>query len=223
MRDYVPRHEGKKIGWLGNLVKWMNANGTAHGFTNAEVNDFAAVAAQAPVEIKKCLAAQDAARAATADKKDALHKAVQQARQVAQRLQRYPGVSNADRAAAGITVPDTTPTPTDPEDILAIVPPMIALDFSIRQQVTIHWGPGPRNEQRNGRPAGTCGCQIQIACGGFPEKETDWEILELSTRSPYIHIVKESTPTTIAYRARYLGKTLQFGAFGAPASCTVSV
>jgi len=33
----------------------------------------------------------------------------------------------------------------------------------------------------------------------------------------------DTIPTTYAYRARYVGKKLKSGPFGAPATCTVSV
>ena len=134
-----------------------------------------------------------------------------------------PRATDGDRAAAGLTVLDTTLTPTAADQILTITPPLVHLDFSVHSQVTIHWGPNPGNERFNGRPYGTQGCEIQFHRGGLPAQESDWTILDTDTNSPYIHIVHENEPTTYAYRVRYVGNKLQRGPFSAPAVCTVSV
>ena len=118
---------------------------------------------------------------------------------------------------------DTTPTRLAPDAIFAIPPPLLSLDFSIRHQVTIHWGPNPCNERNNARPAGTFGCEIQFARGRVPAEEALWTQLGIGTESPLIHNVHDSEPVTYAYRARYLSRNAKYGPFGAPATCTVSV
>jgi len=223
MHDYIPGDEANKMEWLGRFAVWVGANGTSQGFTSAEVSDFIALASQAPVEVAHCITAHNVARAATATKKDAINRAIRQARIMAQRLQIYPTMTDTARAAANITIPGLNPTPTDPEDILALLPPLLLLDFSMRHQITIHWGPNPANEQRNGRPIGVRGCQIYAARGGIPDEESGWIALDLSTRSPHIHQVEETTPTTYVYRARYVGINLKYGNFSDHATCTVSV
>ena len=65
--------------------------------------------------------------------------------------------------------------------------------------------------------------QVQTARGGIPAEEALWTTLEIDTQSPTIHTIHEDTPTTYAYRVRYIGKNLKFGPFGDPAVCTVSV
>jgi len=132
-------------------------------------------------------------------------------------------MTNEERAAARLTVPDTTPTPADPEAIFAIAPPLLRLDFSIRHQVTLHWGPNPGNERNNARPSGTFGCEIQCARSGIPEDETRWMPLKINTKSPFLHHVHDTEPTTYAYRARYIDKKGEYGPFSALATCTVSV
>ena len=127
------------------------------------------------------------------------------------------------RAEAGLTIRDTARTKSSDDDILTITPPMVHLDFSVGQQITIHWGPNPQDERRNGRPQGVVGCEIQVHRGGLPEHEAEWQILDTDTNSPYVDMVHEDTPTTYAYRARYLGKRQKHGAHGDPAVCTVSV
>lgn len=41
--------------------------------------------------------------------------------------------------------------------------------------------------------------------------------------SPCIHSLDVDTPTTVAYRGRYVGKNLKLGPYGDPVECTVTV
>jgi len=223
MSDYVPRNEAEKINWLKDLALWLDANGLAHGFTQQQIDDFHAMADDSDDAYAAHLAAQLTARAATVNKNTVLGGCVALARDYVQKLQHDLTMTDAERAAAGITVPDTTPTPTALEAILEILPPLLLLDFSIRHQVTIHWGPNPGNEHQNAKPTGVMGCEIQYAKGGVPTEESGWISIGLDTESPMIHDVTEITPTTYVYRARYVDKKLHYGKFGDPAECTVSV
>jgi len=223
MPDYIPRDEARRVQWMANLAAWLNAHGTTHGFTPAEISAFSAAATAAQTALSDNVALKAAARAGTTTKKAAIAAALEMARDNVRRIQSNPNTTDGDRGAAGITIPDTNPTPTSADEILTIEPPLLLLDFSVRRQVSVHWGPNPHNEQQNGRPAGTTGCQIQTARGGIPATEAGWTDLGLDTRSPHIHTVHEDEPTTYAYRVRYVGKNLKYGPFSAPATCTVSV
>jgi len=225
--DYIPSKEPAKILWMWNLMVWLvsdgAANALAHGFAAKEACTFYFAVFQAKLAADNNVSKQAAARAATAAKNTALATAIAMARDNAQRLQNDPTMTNADRAAAGLSVHDAIPTSTARDEVMTIPPPLLRLRFNIRRQVTVHWGPNPSDESHNGRPAGTIGCQIQYARGGIPTDETQWIALDVDTDSPILHVVDETTPTTYAYRARYVGKNLKFGPFGDPSVCTVSV
>jgi len=223
MFDYVPKDDPGKMLWISNFAAWLNANGATHGFVPAEIAAVNTAASSAAAAVAAHVTQQAAARAATAAKNAALAEALALLRATAQRLQSWPTTTDADRAAVGITVRDATPTPVSPDEVKTIPPPLLLLEFGVRGQVTIHWGPNPGNEHENARPAGTVGCQIEFARGGIPEDEKQWTMLAIDTESPYIHLVHDTAPTTYAYRARYQGKKLTFGPYSAPATCTVSV
>jgi len=223
MPDYIPRDEARRVQWMANLAAWLNAHGAAHGFTPAEISAFSAAATAAQTALSDNVALKAAARAGTTIKKAAIAAALEMARDNVRRIQSNPNTTDGDRGAAGITIPDTNPTPTPADEILTIEPPLLVLDFSVRRQVSVHWGPNPHNEQQNGKPAGTTGCEVQTARGGIPDTEAGWTHLEQFTRSPVIHNVHEDEPTTYAYRVRYVGKKLKYGPFSAPTTCTVSV
>jgi len=223
MHDYIPTNEADKMQWLANFTTWVGINGASHGLSPTEANDLVVKTGNANSAFGDNVAAQAAAKAATAAKNTALAEVFAMARDFAQRIQNDPNTSDADRAAAGLTIHDAGITPTHADDALTIAPPLLLLDFSVRRQVTIHWGTNPANEHQNHRPAGTIGCQIQYAHGGIPTDENLWIVLDIDTESPIIHTVTDTAPATYAYRARYVGKNLKMGPFGDPATCTVSV
>ena len=220
---YIPPDDAGKLLWLTNFNTWMQANGGTHGFSAGELTSLGTETIGFSGAMVNNTNALAAARAATAAKNTSRGTAFALARAYAQRLQNDPNTTDADRAAAGLTVPDTTPTAATATDIMTIPPPLLLLDFSVRRQVTVHWGPNPSDERNNGRPAGTLGCQVQAARGGISLNEASWIALEIDTESPIIHVVNESVPITYAYRARYVGRNLKFGPLGDPVVCTVSV
>jgi|GEM_PF-1875030 len=225
MPDYIPRDDPSKILWLTNFSAWLTANGAGHGFTPAEITAFSTAAGDASTAVTNNVTAQAAAKSATAAKNTALGAAIDLARADAQRLQNDPNMTDEERADAGLT----------------IAPPLLVLDFSVRPALwhkapaSANGGlpkadamraastPNPSDERENGRPSGTIGCQVQYAHGGIPAEESAWTALEIDTESPIIHTIPGTTPTTYAYRARYVGKNLKMGPFGDPAVCTVSV
>jgi len=223
MPDYIPRTDEGRILWLTQFTAWLNANGASHGFNSIDINAMTTATTAATTAFTGYETARAAAKAARTTKDDKIGEAIALAREDAQRIQTYPTTTDADRANAGLTIPDTTSTPSSDDKILTTPAPLLLLDFSVRRQVTIHWGPNPHNEHQNARPAGTIGCQIEYAIGGIPASENDWHVLETDTESPCIHSVHEEAATTIAYRARYVGKNLKLGAYGDPVVCTVTM
>ena len=223
MRDYIPTNDAERVNWLMELALWLEANGLAHGFTQQQIDDFHLKAAEAQTVLSDHLLAQTAARSATVNKNVVIGDTVALARDYAQKLQHDLSMTDVERAAAGITVPDTTHTATALDAITALLPPQLLLDFSIRHQVTIHWGPNPGNEHQNPKPHGVMGCEIQYAKGAVPQEETGWISLGLDTDSPMQHHVTETAPAIYIYRARYVDKKLNYGNFSDHAQCTVSV
>ena len=221
--DYIPGSEAERIAWLIHFMMWMDTHGVSHGFSPAEITALDTEVTGADTAYTHSIDLQAAARAGIVAKQDAIADALHLAREDVKRLQASPTMTDADRADAGITVPDTIPTPTDPEAVRELEMPGVLLDWSKPLQVIIHWGLNPHDEHRNARPAETIGCQIQYHRGGIPEHEADWIDLDSDTESPYIHIIHEDTPTTYAYRACWIGKKINRGPYGDPAVCTVSV
>lgn len=221
--SYIPKDDAGKLAWFINFNNWLAAHGTDHGLSAAEVAEFNTQTGDSQTAFTGNVEAHAAAKAAVELKDTVFGVNERLARNFAQRLQHDPTMTNEDRAAAGLTVPDKKPTKSDPDEILETEAPQAALDFSKRGQVTIHWGPNPLDERHNGRPHDTIGAEIQFHRGGVPATEAEWQLLEMDTDSPCVHVVHEDEPTTYAYRVRYVGKNLKHGPHGDPVVCTVSV
>ena len=221
--DYIPRDEAGRVAWLLHFAGWMTTNGAGHGFTPAEIATLNTDVNDANTAVADTVNKEADFRAAVVSKQEAIGGAIHLSREDVRRLQADPTMTNADRAAAGITVPDAGPTPASAATVHELTPPECALDWSKRLQVTVHFGLNPHDEHRNARPAGTLGAQIQYHRGGLPTMESEWANLDIDTESPYIHILHEDTPTTYAYRACWVDKKLNHGPYGDPAVCTVSV
>lgn len=223
MAGYIPSKDLDKLVWASNFSKWLAAHGEEHQITPEEISalgeaEAAAVAASAHFE-----KLQAAARDAAADKKAAFGQVGRLARKLARRVQADPDTTDDDRAAAGITVVKKTKTPKPAVDIMRIVPPLVVAEYTGGDEVVLHWGPNPTNENHNGRPAGTYGCEIQVARGGIPEDEAAWVILDFATKSPFRHSIDLSGPVAFAYRIRYVNKKHGRGAFGEPVVFAVSM
>ena len=81
----------------------------------------------------------------------------------------------------------------------------------------------PGNEKENGNPRGVSGVRLEIAYGGLPTSNDGWKLLDHDTESPYLHVVNNNEPVTVAYRARWMSRNLKPGPPGEGAQCTVSV
>lgn len=219
---YIPGDEDGKLFWLSNFAAKLPTYAASLGLTGTEPADMTTKSDAAAASRLASDNAQAAARAAIQTKRANIADAVSFARSLVARIQPHPAMTDTIRADLQITIPDTTPTPSSPDDVMNIPPPLVRLDWSVRRQITIHWGPNPGDERNNGRPSGTVGAQIMWARGGIPTNEASWVALEIDTDSPFIHHVDEDAPITLAYRARYVGKNLKFGPPSDPATCTVT-
>lgn len=84
-------------------------------------------------------------------------------------------------------------------------------------------GPNPGNEHRNAKPHGVMGCEIQYAHGEVPQQVACRISLGLETASSVPHRMPDPDPATFIYSTRHIDKKRNYGNFGDPVECTVSV
>lgn len=223
MPDYIPSRESDKLLWLTNFNSFAQAQGAALGASPAQLADLGTGVTTAFTSKATADTAQASAQAAVATKNTDISAAVALARALAQFFQNNPAMTDAQRAQAGMTIPDTTPTPGGGVDISLLPPPLVVLDFSKRNMVTVHWGVNPGNEANNAKPAGVLGAQIEYARGGIPANEASWVVLDRDTESPLPWTFSESVSIKLAFRARWVGKNLRLGTAGDPVTCNLTV
>jgi len=216
MRDYIPTKEPEKMAWLQSFAEWIAANGAGHEIPPDTVVALCKAVEDADAACTEYAALHAAALDASAAKKQAMAEAFHLARVTAQRVQVADSTTDEDRAAAGITIPKTAKTSPPAGYIKSLPPPEILIKYTGDDTFAIHWGPNPSNGRKNARPAGTAGCELQIARGGIPSDDASWVAVQLYTKSPIIIPVDETDPGPNAYRARYLSTKLEKGPFSAP-------
>jgi len=222
-RDYIPSSEAEILEWLTRFKTWLLANGTSHGLSQQEVDDIVAAIDTAIAACAECDIREAAYHAGIQDKRHDLADALSAVRAVVKRLQADPTMTDGARADAGMTVPDSQPTPSSQQAVLELNVPQFILDWSKPHQITIRWGTNPGDERNNAKPPNILGVQIQYCRGGIPEQESAWLTLDIDTRSPYIFTVHDDTPTTYAIRMCWMDKKGNKGPYCLPSECTVTV
>lgn len=128
-----------------------------------------------------------------------------------------PLVSDDQRLEMGYPVRDREPTPTSPDYVGSLEPPILLLDWSKKSQVTAHFGVNPSNEKQNAKPTAIAGAKIWYRIESGP-----WVFVADDTNSPYLHNFIITEPLNVEYRAQWFDKKGRLGAFGETARCTVT-
>jgi hypothetical protein len=188
--DFIPRGDAEFNAWQANFVTYANANQLALGLIPA---DLTLIILSQPVwtlSFTAHVAAQASAQSARATK-DANRTALEVLiRALVRRLQASPSVSDAERAALGITVPDSGATAA----ASPTTRPVCEVDTSQRLRHTIDFT-DEGTPARKAKPAGVLGAEpIRAApvrkrfgtLGPTPPVDPgELMFLAVDTRSPY--------------------------------------
>ncbi len=219
--DYLPHREAELDEWLQSFAKRLAQVGPQVGFDANLIADIQAAVDDWVQSYQSHLAKHDEARGARQTKDARRRATVALVRKAVRMLQAAPNLSDGQRQLLNITVKDRTLTPLSPDYIRAVKAPLIWLDFSVRGQITIHFGKNPKKERENAKPEGILGAKIWYR---RTDSDTDggWQWLADCTNSPYVHVVGSKTPMTFEYRVQWFDRKLRTGSFGDPVSATVT-
>jgi hypothetical protein len=182
--DYIPIPDSAFDTWLANYLTYLNANVVALGLTALDTDVTALNSAQTDWQTKypAHITAQGAAATARQAKDASRNTFVTIFRRLTQRLQTSSSVSDAERAALGITIPDRDPTPVGPPSTR----PVLQADTSQRQQIGIAFV-DEGTPTSKAKPAGVSGCEIWVKLGGAPPADlSECDYLATDTRTPYV-------------------------------------
>jgi hypothetical protein len=215
--DYIPKDDARFDEWLENFEANISAIATPLGIPSGLITAVNTAYANWDLAYDAHTVARNAAQAAAETKDEARDAAKDAVRPVVGIVQKNPGLTDAQRETLAITVPDRRPTPTSPEYVASLAPPLLLLDWSRRSQVTIHFGVNPSNEKQNAKPEDIAGAKIW-----FRIESGRWEFVADDTNSPYLHNFAITEPQNVEYRAQWFDKKGRLGVFGETARCTVS-
>lgn len=216
-KDYIPCSDAEFDEWFRNFAANISAIATPLGISPAMITEVTDAYANWQPGYAAQQMARNAAQAAT-ETKDALRDTGKETvRPLVGVLQAHPGLTDAQRAILGITVPDRKPTPASPEYVTALAPPLLLLDWSGRGLVVVHFGVNPSNEKNNAKPHGIFGARIWSRQDGG-----DWEYVAVDTNSPYTHNFSITKPVSVEYRAQWIDKQMRPGPFSQTVKCVVT-
>ena len=216
MAGYIPKSDIEFDQWLEKFKSYVVAHATQIGISSMEMQTLVAKWSDWKTAYNDAITATTVYHGKIETKDDKQDDVEKYARYIAQRSTSYHGTSDEDREGMGITVRDTEPTPTSPEYVMELDPPLLKLDLR-SGQVTIHFGVNPGNENKNAKPENIAGAKIWYRVGAG-----EWQWLGDDTNSPYLHNIDLSTCGALEYRAKWIDKKMRIGLFSMVAQATVS-
>jgi hypothetical protein len=183
--DYIPNADAEFSAWLANFETYAAANLAGLGLVAGDVAPVTAARADWEAKLAAHVTAQAAAQGAR-QAKDLSRATVEGlVRPLVRRLQASASVDDAERGSLGITVPDTTPTPSGPPTTR----PVLKVDSGERLRHTLHFTDAA-TPTRKARPAGVQGCEIYVAVvpAGTPAPgdPAAYTFVTLDTRTPHL-------------------------------------
>jgi hypothetical protein len=195
MPDYIPVNDSETGTWLSNFLDVVNANLATWGLVAGDVTPLSDAVAAYNTAVADQQTADAAFRAAVQAKKTARGGVAAILRPFVRRIDNHPGMTNALRALLQITVPKGTRTrkqvgPEIPGMVLELKP----------GQVVIHFGTDAGNENANGKPAWSLGCNIYRK----KASESEYALIAFDTASPYVDTIT-GPAINVSYKAAYRG------------------
>jgi len=186
MADYIPRSDTGFQAWVDNFVTYAQTHLAELGLGIPDVVPIAAGRADFDTKMSANFTAQQAAESARQAKDASRDQLESLIRQLVRQLQASPDVDNSERAALGITVPDTIRT-TSVGGISTR--PIGAVDTSQRLRHEIRFTDEATPTSR-AKPAGVMGCEIWVKVAAVgeaaPSSADELSFLSMDTASPYI-------------------------------------
>ena len=219
MPDYIPGADGYFDAWQINFLTYATANAAALGLDPlVDIPPLTAAQGVWTTDLAANTAAQAAAQAARQGKDAARGAYEGLIRPLVARLQASPDVDDTERAALGITVPDTIPTPVGAPETR----PVVSVDTSQRLQHTISFA-DELTPTSTAKPAGVRGAQIFVKVGDPPPADpSELTFLGTDTRTPYLAPYTGADANKVAhYMLRWESTRGDTGPWSETASATI--
>jgi hypothetical protein len=218
MADYIPAADAEFDAWQTNFVDYATANMAELGLDAADLTPIDTAQTEWATDYPAHVTAVANAESARAAKDGARAGYVTLVRALVRRLQASSTITDAQRAALGITVPGMNPTPSGPPESR----PLVTIDCSQRLRHLIGFT-DETTPTRRAKPAGVLGAEIWVKVGGTaPTDPSELRFMGLSTRAPFTAEFAGTDGGQIAYYwVRWVNNTGEKGPWSETASATI--
>ncbi|MBX3395393.1 MAG: hypothetical protein KF841_08490 [Phycisphaerae bacterium] len=219
MADYIPAADAEFQAWQTNFVNYANANLAALGLTAADMAPIDTAQTEWESAYPAHVTAVASAESARAAKDAARAGYVSLVRSLVRRLQASPQVNDAERAALGITIPDSNPSPIGPP----ATAPLGSIECSGRLRHKIDFV-DESTPTRKAKPLGVLGAEIWGAISDTPPTDPSQFIFRgLSTRAPLVVTYPGSDGGRMAwYWLRWVNSRGEKGPWSNPVNATIN-
>jgi hypothetical protein len=217
MADYLPGPDADYQAWVANFVTYANANLAALGLVAADMTPVTTAQTTFNTAFTDHIAAKQAAMAAKQTKDVGRQTLTAAIRPLVRRLQASSVVTDAERAALGITVP-ATPGPIGPPTTA----PLVSIECGNRLQHTLRFVDSATPTRRS-KPAGVMGVEIWSKVGTTPPaNEGELSFVSVDTSQPAVINYDAADGNKNAYYwLRWVNPTGERGPWSEQASATI--
>lgn len=221
-KHFIPRADGQFDNWQGNFSDYAADHREALGISEGDVSKLASLQKAWETDYRAVTAARDAWQSAVAAKEASRSEYIALIRTLATQLRARTSLTDAQRAALGLTLPNANATP----DGAPQTAPLFSIDTSQRLQHSVDFFDS-ETPTRRAKPRGILAAEIRIAirpAGASPPTDpAAYAFRGIHTRSPAtISFEGADGGQTAHYQLRWLNTRGQAGPFSALGSATVT-
>ncbi len=218
MADYIPGPDASFNAWLANFVTYANANLANLGLVAADMTPVTTAQTAWGSGFTAHVTAKAAAMAAKQNKDETRAAVVAAVRPLVRRLQASTVVSDAERAALGITVPSAGGTIGPPTSR-----PLVSVECGQRLQHTLRFV-DESTPTKKAKPAGVLGVEIWNKVGTTPPtSEGELRFVAVDTNAPFVvNFEAEDGTKTAYYWLRWVSPTGERGPWSEQAAATIA-
>lgn len=220
-RHFIPRADGAFDSWQGNFAAYAAEHAESLGLSGGDVSKLASLRKAWENDYRTATSARDAWQAAVAEKEMARAEYVALIRTLATQMRARPSLTDAQRAALGLTMPNANATPDGPP----AGAPRFSIDAAERLQHLIDFYDAD-TPTRRAKPPGILAAEIRVAIRPVGEPApTDintYAFRGIHTRTPAVITFNGiDGGQTAHYQLRWINTRGQAGPFSALGCATI--
>lgn len=218
-KDYIPQGDSELLEFVNNFIDKISGNEAAYGLTAGDTAQMTALRDTFQTDYNDNLSKQIDAQTARAKKDSSRDPLKGKTRECSQRVQTFPGTTDAMRQELQITVKDTEQSSIGAPETRPVAE--IEITAPLRHTINFYNEGGGGGK---GKPDGVKGAEIFCKIGGEATvDEDDYKYLGTDTASPYLAVHKaENAGQKAHYLLRWVNPKNEPGAWSNPVSATIT-